>query len=32
MNSTKNIFFHKVRTVINKYLFVTELTIDQFPY
>lgn len=32
MNSTKKYFFHKVRTVINKFLFVTKLTIDQFPF
>ena len=28
----KDFFFHEVRKAINEYLFVTELTIDQFPF
>ena len=31
-NSTKEVFFFLRGTTINSYLFVTESTIDQFPF
>lgn len=32
VNSTKEVFFFSRGTTINSYLFVTESTIDQFPF